>query len=104
MVFGPIGILRCKQFDVFKDYFGLANVLKEIQEEKASGNCHHGSFTNHPCQSLPNKPTIPAFNSTLDPRPVSIDQKIDSAVCGFCNGTDVMGTVQTGSPRSLKIR
>lgn len=83
MAFGPIGILRCKQFDVFKDYFGLANVLKEIQEEKASGNCHHGSFTNRPCQSLPNKPTVPALNSTLDPRAVSVDQK---TVCGFCNG------------------
>ena len=86
MAFGPIGILRYKQFDVFKDYFGLANVLKEIQEEKASGNCHHGSFMNRPCQSLPNKPTVPALNSTLDPRPVSVDQKIDSAVCAFCNG------------------
>ena len=38
MAFGPIGTLRCKQFDVFKDYFGLANVLKGVQEEKASGN------------------------------------------------------------------
>ena len=31
-------ILPCKHFDVFEDYFGLANVLKGILEEKASGN------------------------------------------------------------------
>ena len=73
MVFGPIGILVCKEFQVFKDYFGLANVLKEIQREKTSGNLYDGSFTNRPCQlSLPNKPTIP------------VDQKLDCSV--FCNG------------------
>ena len=95
MAFGPIGTLRCKQFDVFKDYLGLANVLKGIQEEKTSGNSdsftdhlgHPRSSRNRPCQSLSNKPTVPVLFSTWDPRPVSADQKrIDSAVCGFCSG------------------
>ena len=89
MAFGPIGILVCKEFQVFKDYYGLANVLKEIQREKTSGNLYDGSFTNRPCQpSLPNKPTVP------------VDQKLDCSVrCGFCNGE-----YRLKNPYSGKIR
>ena len=89
-----IGILVCKEFQVFKDYFGLANVLKEIQREKTSGNLYDGSFTNRPCQpSLSNKPTVP------------VDQKLDCSVgCGFCNGEHRLKNPYSGKIRCPVLR